>query len=283
MLSTVVGGLAMGYLCNAIAPDPTSYLAMPAWEHLIMGGFAFGAVFMATDPVTSAQTETGKWIYGFLIGAFTIILRVFNPGYPEGMMLSILLMNTFAPLIDYCVVQRNSSAEEHQEPSQKGTNQSIRYSTMNTNSNTYTVIYSIILVVVVAAVLAFVSVSLSDRQNANVATETRQSILYSVNLAQEADQAKDKNSYIEAEYNKYITDSYLVNVKGDKVEGEAFPMALASGLKSQYDIMKQANPDVSKLTLPVFVCTLDDGSRVEIFPIYGAGLWGPIWGVSVPR
>ena len=78
---------------------------------------------------------------------------------------------------------------------------------MNTNSNTYTVIYSIILVVVVAAVLAFVSVSLSDRQNANVATETRQSILYSVNLAQEADQAKDKNSYIEAEYNKYITDS----------------------------------------------------------------------------
>ena len=149
---------------------------------------------------------------------------------------------------------------------------------MNTNSNTYTVIYSIILVVVVAAVLAFVSVSLSDRQNANVATETRQSILSSVNLAQDADQAKDKNSYIEAEYNKYITDSYLVNINGDKVEGDAFPMALASGLKSQYDIMKQANPDVSKLTLPVFVCTLDDGSRVEIFPIYGAGLWGPIWG-----
>ena len=149
---------------------------------------------------------------------------------------------------------------------------------MNTNSNTYTVIYSIILVVVVAAVLAFVSVSLSDRQNANVATETRQSILSSVNLAQDADQAKDKNSYIETEYNKYITDSYLVNINGDKVEGDAFPMALASGLKSQYDIMKQANPDVSKLTLPVFVCTLDDGSRVEIFPIYGAGLWGPIWG-----
>ena len=107
MLSTVIGALAVGYLCNALAPDASSYLALPAWEHLIMGGFAFGAVFMATDPVTSAQTETGKWIYGFLIGAFTIILRVFNPGYPEGMMLAILLMNTFAPLIDYCVVQRN--------------------------------------------------------------------------------------------------------------------------------------------------------------------------------
>lgn len=149
---------------------------------------------------------------------------------------------------------------------------------MNTNSNTYTVIYATILVVVVAAVLAFVSVSLSGRQNANVATETRQSILSSVNLAKDADQAKNKNSYIEAEYNKYITDSYLVNANGDKVEGEAFPLALASGLKSQYDIMKQADPDVAKLTLPVFVCTTDDGSRVEIFPVYGAGLWGPIWG-----
>lgn len=107
MVSSVAGALAIGYLCNALAPDPASYLALPAWEHLIMGGFAFGTVFMATDPVTSAQTETGKWIYGFLIGALTIILRVFNPGYPEGMMLAILLMNTFAPLIDYCVVQRN--------------------------------------------------------------------------------------------------------------------------------------------------------------------------------
>ena len=68
-----------------------------------MGGFAFGSVFMATDPVTSAQTETGKWIYGFLIGSLCVTVRLFNPGYAEGMMLAILLMNTFAPLIDYCV------------------------------------------------------------------------------------------------------------------------------------------------------------------------------------
>ena len=68
-----------------------------------MGGFAFGTVFMATDPVTSAQTETGKWIYGFLVGALCVTVRFFNPGYAEGMMLAILLMNTFAPLIDHCV------------------------------------------------------------------------------------------------------------------------------------------------------------------------------------
>lgn len=107
MVSGVAGLLAVGFLCNALAPDPSSFLAVPAWQHLLMGGFAFGIVFMATDPVTSAQTEAGKWIYGFLIGALTIVLRLFNPGYPEGMMLSILLMNTFAPLIDYCVIQRN--------------------------------------------------------------------------------------------------------------------------------------------------------------------------------
>jgi Na+-transporting NADH:ubiquinone oxidoreductase subunit B len=72
-----------------------------------MGGFAFGTVYMATDPVSAAQTELGKWIYGFLIGAFTIILRLFNTAYPEGMMLSILLMNVFAPVIDHLVIQNH--------------------------------------------------------------------------------------------------------------------------------------------------------------------------------
>ena len=107
MVSVFAGGLLIGLLFNAVAPSPDSYLALPAWYHLVMGGFAFGAVFMATDPVTGSQTNSGKWIYGFLIGAFAVTIRVFNPGYPEGMMLSILLMNTFAPLIDYAVVQKN--------------------------------------------------------------------------------------------------------------------------------------------------------------------------------
>jgi Na+-transporting NADH:ubiquinone oxidoreductase subunit B len=107
MLSVIAGGLVAGLLCNSIAPSPDSYLAMPAWNHLVMGGFAFGAVFMATDPVTGSQTEKGKWIYGFLIGLMAIIIRVFNPGYPEGMMLAILLLNTFAPLIDHYVVEAN--------------------------------------------------------------------------------------------------------------------------------------------------------------------------------
>lgn len=106
MVSVFAGGLLTALFLNLVAP-PDSYMAMPAWNHLVMGGFAFGAVFMATDPVTGSQTEAGKWIYGFLIGFVVIIIRVFNPGYPEGMMLSILLMNTFAPLIDHIVVQRN--------------------------------------------------------------------------------------------------------------------------------------------------------------------------------
>lgn len=99
MCSSVLGALLVGWIGYA-----TGVTAVPAWAQLIMGGFAFGAVFMATDPVTSAQTEKGKWIYGFLIGALCVMVRLFNPGYAEGMMLAILLMNTFAPLIDYYVI-----------------------------------------------------------------------------------------------------------------------------------------------------------------------------------
>ena len=100
MLSSVIGALAMaylGYVCGVTD--------LPGYYQLVLGGFAFGTVFMATDPVTSAQTETGKWIYGFLVGALTVTVRLFNPGYVEGMMLAILLMNTFAPLIDYYVIE----------------------------------------------------------------------------------------------------------------------------------------------------------------------------------
>jgi Na+-transporting NADH:ubiquinone oxidoreductase subunit B len=82
-------------------------MGMPPLYHFVLGGFAFGAVFMVTDPVTSARTEKGKWIYGFLIGALAVTIRVFNPGYPEGMMLAILFMNAFAPLIDFYVVDGN--------------------------------------------------------------------------------------------------------------------------------------------------------------------------------
>lgn len=106
MLSVFVGGALMGWLFNHFGPD-TAMAHMPWYEHLVLGGFCFGAVFMATDPVTSARTERGKFVYGFLIGALAIIIRVLNPGYPEGMMLAILLMNALAPLIDHYVMVGN--------------------------------------------------------------------------------------------------------------------------------------------------------------------------------
>jgi Na+-transporting NADH:ubiquinone oxidoreductase subunit B len=106
MLSVFVGGAFMGIIFNCFGPD-TAAAHLPWYEHLVLGGFCFGAVFMATDPVTSARTQTGKYIYGFLIGVLAITIRVLNAGYPEGMMLAILMMNIFAPLIDYFVVQGN--------------------------------------------------------------------------------------------------------------------------------------------------------------------------------
>ena len=106
MLSVFTGGALMALIFNQFGPD-TAAANLPWFWHLALGGFAFGAVFMATDPVTGSRTETGKWIYGFLIGALAIVIRVLNPGYAEGMMLAILLMNIFAPLIDYYVVDSN--------------------------------------------------------------------------------------------------------------------------------------------------------------------------------
>lgn len=105
MLSVVLGALLMGLIFNGIGLTP--FMNMPYYLHLAMGGLLFGAVFMATDPVTAAHTGTGKWIYGMLVGMMAVMIRVFNPAYPEGIMLAILFGNVMAPLIDYYVVQAN--------------------------------------------------------------------------------------------------------------------------------------------------------------------------------
>ncbi|MDW7692129.1 NADH:ubiquinone reductase (Na(+)-transporting) subunit B [Flammeovirgaceae bacterium SG7u.111] len=105
IFSVFVGAYLMGLLFNLISAN--EFMKIPAHYHLVIGGLAFGAVFMATDPVTCTQTATGKWIYGIMIGMLTVIIRVFNPAYPEGIMLAVLLMNVFAPLIDFYVIQAN--------------------------------------------------------------------------------------------------------------------------------------------------------------------------------
>ncbi|OIQ40990.1 MAG: NADH:ubiquinone reductase (Na(+)-transporting) subunit B [Bacteroidetes bacterium MedPE-SWsnd-G1] len=115
MLSATLGALVMGFMFNKVVDfgwitESSKFYALmdtTFWHHLLLGGFAFGAVYMATDPVTASQTTKGKWIYGFLIGFISVLIRVFNPAYPEGVMLAILLMNVFAPTIDHYVVQGN--------------------------------------------------------------------------------------------------------------------------------------------------------------------------------
>jgi len=115
IVSTLIGALAMGLIFNAVVDagiisDSSKFyglMSVPFWQHLIIGSILFGAVYMATDPVSAAQTNKGKWIYGFLIGFISIMIRVFNPAYPEGVFLAILLMNVFAPTIDHYVVQGN--------------------------------------------------------------------------------------------------------------------------------------------------------------------------------
>lgn len=107
MAAVAAGGVGLSTLFWLLGSDTNTMFALPPWWHLVVGGFAFGTIFMATDPVSASMTETGKWIYGVLIGALTILIRVVNPAFPEGIMLAILFGNVFAPFIDYWVVQAN--------------------------------------------------------------------------------------------------------------------------------------------------------------------------------
>jgi Na+-transporting NADH:ubiquinone oxidoreductase subunit B len=104
---TFLGMVVTSTLFNIIGSSSNPMFAMPFWWHLTVGGFAFGMTYMATDPVSAAQTQTGRWIFGFLIGLMTVLIRVVNPAFPEGIMLAILFSNIFAPLIDYFVIQAN--------------------------------------------------------------------------------------------------------------------------------------------------------------------------------
>jgi Na+-transporting NADH:ubiquinone oxidoreductase subunit B len=107
MVGVALGTIAMALLFNAIGSATNPWFAVPFWWHMVLGGWAFGTAFMATDPVTSPFSEKGKWIYGFMIGAMVVLIRIVNPAYPEAMMLVILFMNVMAPVIDYVFVKAN--------------------------------------------------------------------------------------------------------------------------------------------------------------------------------
>jgi Na+-transporting NADH:ubiquinone oxidoreductase subunit B len=107
MAGVTIGSIATAMALNAIGSETNPFFNMPLWWHMVLGGWAFGTVYMATDPVSAAQTNSGRWIFGVLVGVLAILIRVVNPAYPEGMMLAILLMNVFAPTIDYFVVRAN--------------------------------------------------------------------------------------------------------------------------------------------------------------------------------
>jgi len=265
ILSTVLGGLTMGFIFNAFCTKP--FMQIPSWHHLIMGGFAFGAVFMATDPVTASQTEKGKWIYGFLIGLFAVLVRVVNPAYPEGMMLSILLMNSFSPLIDHYVVE--ATIKKMKKSAAKSAQNSKNTRAMNKQSNLYIFLYSSVMVIVVAALLSLASTALKPYQQKNIETEKRLDILKSVGRAQDVASAKSKHEYVGNEFNKVIVEQIVVNQKGDMVEG-VNPFTI--NLKVEF-----AKP-AQEQNLPVFVAQMDDGSLKYIIPLLGRGLWGPIWG-----
>jgi len=142
---------------------------------------------------------------------------------------------------------------------------------MNTSSNSYTVIYAIVMVVLVAVILSVAALSLKDRQTANVRVEKMSDILRSVGRGAEVKQADDKIAYIEAEYAKYITNSYTINTRGEVTQGTD-PFAIALDMKGEYE------KPAEERNLPIFEARMDDGTTYYVIPVYGSGLWGPIWG-----
>lgn len=144
---------------------------------------------------------------------------------------------------------------------------------MDTNKNSYTIIYTAVMVIVVAAVLAFVSSSLKGKQTQNAEVDTKSKILGAVALTQGMETASNKSAFVEQQYEKYVTEDIAVNAEGQVIEGVT---GFSVDLKTQNDLMKAGN--TADLQLPVFVCTMDNGSKVYILSCYGAGLWGPIWG-----
>lgn len=141
---------------------------------------------------------------------------------------------------------------------------------MKSFSNTYIFVFSLIMVIVVAVLLSFVAMQLKPRQDLNVELERMSDILHSVGRAEDASQVKDKTSYITEEFNKYITDSYVVNYEGEKIEKDAFEVTL--------NIKEETDKDVTERNLPVFVYTSPEGEQKYIVPVRGKGLWGPLWG-----
>ena len=143
---------------------------------------------------------------------------------------------------------------------------------MNTNSNSYTLLYAAVIVILSAMALAYVSESLKPMQKSNIATEKRVNILSSAHLAKDAANVPNRVNYVAAQFEKYITKSYVVDYRGNLVSGDAFE----TEMKKQYEVIKEKQ--TKKLRLPVFECTLDDGTLLYIVQCYGPGLWGPIWG-----
>ncbi|HON18636.1 MAG TPA: NADH:ubiquinone reductase (Na(+)-transporting) subunit C [Salinivirgaceae bacterium] len=139
---------------------------------------------------------------------------------------------------------------------------------MNTQGNTYTLLYASVMVIIVAAGLSFAAIKLQPYQEQNIIIEKKQNILASVHLGTDADSKPNKKVYIDQIFSQYITASFVVNFQGERVEGDAFTV----------DIIKERNKPIEQRLLPVYVATLDDGQKRYILPLYGKGLWGPIWG-----
>ncbi len=253
MIGSVIGAAFVGILFNLWGANP---LMSFSWvNHLVVGGFAFGVVFMATDPVSAAQTNKGKWVYGILVGVFCILIRVFNPAYPEGVMLAILLMNVFAPTIDHYVIQGNINKRKNDgplplKPHRYEQRQQRLYIYFCRHNGFCGCFY-----------LAFTASSLKSLQADNVRKEKMQNILSTIGIETDREKA-------ETLYKKYVDVTLALDHTGKNDDSvDAFKIKLNSEIKKP----------VEQQRFPLYKAQVDN-TRYYIIPLRGSGLWDAIWG-----
>ncbi len=270
MVAVALGTIAMALVFNAIGSATNPWFAVPFWWHMVLGGWAFGTAFMATDPVTSPFSENGKWIYGFMIGALVVLIRIVNPAYPEAMMLVILFMNVMAPVIDYAIRQGQHHAKEA--------------SCRSVTTTRYTLFFATAVCVVCALLVSVAAVSLQPRQAA-----ARAPVHGKERTARGGPARTRCRCFRSRKSIASSTESIRVRLV-DLSTGELVPEAKVDA--RGYDQRKaRGDPATSRVAPPntagigrlpnlgvVYFITKGDASTRSSSPVEGLGMWGTIYG-----
>merc|ERR1711879_938990 len=270
----MIGMVATTLLLNVIGSDTNPMFALPWYWHLVLGGFAFGMVFMATDPVSASMTNKGKWYFGALIGFMVILIRVVNPAFPEGMMLAILFANLFAPLIDHFVVQANIKRRVPVSA--------------NNDSISKTLTVAILLCLVCSVIVAGAAVGLKEKQNINKANDKKAAVLQAAGLYDKEGASVDEQfkqistRIVNIEAGRFATEAELQEIRDANLTVENFDQRKSAKTSELSRALTSDEDEASIRRLEKFAAVYlvenDQGVEKIVLPVHGYGLWSTLYG-----